>query len=279
MTSMPHFQKTRRARRDTATRRRRRRPDRARAMRRGSSTPSSPRPDTDAGVLRVATSVRERIREVDETLEHLRAAVDCCVDVAKGAEKATPGSASVLRPRIEALCELKREKLATMDALKALEREYGTSRSKQSEREDGDGDSFDFEAYLDRKTKYYMASRPKELEFVIEFDKAVEKARGGEGEDMVMEDDGADGLRNEKCPMTMRRIEDLDDPVEDNRGFVYERAAIVQYIGRAKSKECPVAGTQHTVTVAELKPSRMAKKMKQRAAGVGSIRAGEFVSP
>lgn len=228
-----------------------------------------------ARALRVAATVRERVREMQDALEQLDATADACANAALDVERERAGASRDLRVRVERLCELKREKLAAMDALKALEREYEAEA-------DGNG-SFDFDGYLDRKTKGYAASRAKELGYLIAFDGAVKKAANGGADadaDLVMEDDGGDGPRNAKCPITARPVEEMDDPVEDERGFVYEREAIVQYIGKSKSKDCPVAGTNHKVTVSELKPSRAAKKLKQRAAGLGDAYGGEtLISP
>jgi len=75
-------------------------------------------------------------------------------------------------------------------------------------------------------------------------------------------------------------VEKLQEAVEDAQGFVYEREAIVQYIGKKKHVQCPVSGTGHNVTLAELKPSRAAAKLKQRAAyQTGWSTDAHFVSP
>lgn len=239
-------------------------------MRDGSSDDSA-----RARALRVAAVVRERVRELQDALEQLDATADACANAALDAERERAGASSELRVRVERLCALRREKLAGMDALKALEREYEEDDASARA-------SFDFDGYLDRNTKSYVASRAKELDYLIAFDAAVKKASMGGMDadaDLVMEDDGGDGPRNAKCPLTMKPVEEMEDPVEDARGFVYEREAIVQYIGKSKSTACPVAGTNHKVTVSELKPSRAAKKFKQRAAGLGDAYAGTLISP
>jgi hypothetical protein len=66
---------------------------------------------------------------------------------------------------------------------------------------------------------------------------------------------------------------DLDDPVEDQKGFVYEGAAIRADITRNRGRiECPMAGASHWVTAADLKPCRRILRMqkhRQRHPGAG----------
>lgn len=64
------------------------------------------------------------------------------------------------------------------------------------------------------------------------------------------------GIRNQRCPISGKDIGDLDDPVRDSKGYIYERIAIEGYLsqgrGRHISKRCPVAGANHMVAVADL---------------------------
>jgi hypothetical protein len=66
---------------------------------------------------------------------------------------------------------------------------------------------------------------------------------------------------------------DLDDPVEDQKGFVYEGAAIRADITRNRGRiECPMAGASHWVTAADLKPCKRIlrlQKHRQRHPGAG----------
>jgi len=64
---------------------------------------------------------------------------------------------------------------------------------------------------------------------------------------------------------------DLQEPVQDKLGFVYEKSAIVEYInkrsqGNRRPCPCPVAGTSHTVTVAELRVCAGVVAEKKKAA-------------
>jgi hypothetical protein len=53
----------------------------------------------------------------------------------------------------------------------------------------------------------------------------------------------------------------------------------MRYIGSKKSVDCPEAGTRHKVSKADLKPSRTALKMKQRAEGLDEDDSGQLLSP
>lgn len=59
------------------------------------------------------------------------------------------------------------------------------------------------------------------------------------------------------CPV---QIAELDNPVEDQKGFIYERSAIVAAINQAQQAdhcnwvECPLPGVSHAVMLHHLKP-------------------------
>ena len=221
--------------------------------------------------VRLAASVEARIDETRESIEHVRIACEAATEAARIAERDARGSSKALRAKVEALCELKREKLARVDALEALRREYECAATTE----------FNFEEYLTKKTKHYASKRRQELEYLIAFDEAV---RGVDGDDLdadlvLDEEDGTAGARNAKCPLTAKRIEAIDEPVEDKMGFIYEKDAIMRYIGSKKSVDCPEAGTRHKVSKADLKPSRTALKMKQRAEGLDEDDSGQLLSP
>eukprot|EP00882_Tetradesmus_deserticola_P014440 GHRQ01015356.1.p4 GENE.GHRQ01015356.1~~GHRQ01015356.1.p4 ORF type:complete len:146 (+),score=59.33 GHRQ01015356.1:1157-1594(+) len=80
--------------------------------------------------------------------------------------------------------------------------------------------------------------------------------------------------KNEKCPYTMKLLIDLEEPVEDHKGFVYEAAAITDNIKRSGIGhiECPVAGASHWIRLTDLKECRRVKRMqkhRQRYPGAG----------
>jgi hypothetical protein len=124
------------------------------------------------------------------------------------------------------------------------------------------------------------------------FDEAAAAAGPPEDErvddDIEIEGGAGGGARNARCPITSRPITELEDPVADALGFVYERAAVEDYIARrlaapprapgrargpAGTVPCPVANTMHAVSAAELKSARaLVAAARRAAAGAGSRR-------
>ena len=222
-------------------------------------------------------TIDERCEEIRESLEHIRAACECAAEAARNAAGGAPEACAQLRGKVDRMCDVRREKLAQMDALKALARDYVVAG--EDAEDEASEEKFDFEGYLEKKTKYYLTQRAKDMEYVIAFDKAASggETTMGEDEDLILDENATATVKNAKCPISAKRIEDIDDPVEDLMGFVYERVRIEEYIGRAASKECPVVGTSHRVSKKDLKPSRNAIRMKQRAQG--RITSSELISP
>lgn len=73
---------------------------------------------------------------------------------------------------------------------------------------------------------------------------------------------------------------ELDQPVMDLVGFVYDKAAILQHIkrmqhvpGGRQSVQCPVAGTAHRITEAELRPATAVLAAKARGGPRGGTAA------
>ncbi|KAJ9506647.1 hypothetical protein QJQ45_003731 [Haematococcus lacustris] len=87
---------------------------------------------------------------------------------------------------------------------------------------------------------------------------------GLEDDDCVMD---ASGLLNVVCPITMKPVLELKEPVEDPAGYVYEKEAVMAMIRRSRlpTLPCPVAGTSHTISAAGLKPSRRIVRERRKA--------------
>jgi len=180
------------ARRGEATRRREKNDGRTREVMVGSSSATTS----------VVREVRARIEDVREAEASLREVVDACVEAAMtlrltltttttttGVGEGGETAMKTLRAEVEKLCALRRMKLAQIEALKALEREY----------EGGDGtrgtatsSAFDFAGYLERKTFEYAAKIPLNVEYLNAFDAALKKKSQvlNADEDLVMEDAG-----------------------------------------------------------------------------------------
>ncbi|KAL3150224.1 hypothetical protein ABBQ32_000083 [Trebouxia sp. C0010 RCD-2024] len=59
---------------------------------------------------------------------------------------------------------------------------------------------------------------------------------------------------NAFCPLSGKPLMEIEDPVEDAKGYVYERHDVVFYIkSNHGSVKCPSTATQHMITIPELK--------------------------
>jgi hypothetical protein len=74
------------------------------------------------------------------------------------------------------------------------------------------------------------------------------------------------------------QLVDLDEPMEDHLGFVYEKKAVMEAFQHAfrteysQFIECPVPGVNHTIFMNQLKPVN--KRRLQRLARVRQQQAG-----
>lgn len=99
----------------------------------------------------------------------------------------------------------------------------------------------------------------------------------GEGEGDIWVASQAELAPNERCPISFKFLLDLQDPVQDKKGFVYERASILAYIrdkGRNGAVDSPQAGTSHKVAAADLQPATKVIRGKKRAAQMKKAAAG-----
>jgi hypothetical protein len=81
--------------------------------------------------------------------------------------------------------------------------------------------------------------------------------------------------KNARCPYTFKQLLDILEPVEDGRGFVYEKEAVMNALKKNNNRiPCAVAGTAHFVTAKDLHPARAVLAEQKRAAkGRGRLRA------
>lgn len=67
------------------------------------------------------------------------------------------------------------------------------------------------------------------------------------------------------CAFVAVQLVDLESPVEDDKGFVYEGSAIRTAITRGGGViECPVAGASHMVRLTNIKPSRRVLRLQKQ---------------
>jgi len=92
-----------------------------------------------------------------------------------------------------------------------------------------------------------------------------QEAAEDEDEDLVMER-GNDLAPNRTCPLCQKELLFLDEPVEDSKGFVYEKKDIVDFISRPTFNGlAPISGADHSLSLANLKPARKVLKAQRKA--------------
>ncbi|KXZ48997.1 hypothetical protein GPECTOR_24g287 [Gonium pectorale] len=147
-------------------------------------------------------------------------------------------------------------------------------------------DETDFRALLDQSLKASLEQRPynprtdpKLAEFIAALGGEAGSGDGegngdGEGGDdmdddlqVVNEDGGRDWL-NKKCPLSMVPAIDLRDPVKDSKGYVYERAVVMEYLRRHATigggAKHPVAGVREPLVATELVEATEVVREKRR---------------
>ena len=134
-------------------------------------------------------------------------------------------------------------------------------------------EAYPFEEKMRDLMKRNRATAKEEVKMVEEkFEKMVANARGEDnGEGFIITDEhgnattgGIGGsILNTKCPLTGIELKDLQEPVEDAVGIVYEKAQMLTFLGREGRKKCPEALRNHVVTKEELKVSEKVMRMKR----------------
>ncbi len=76
-------------------------------------------------------------------------------------------------------------------------------------------------------------------------------------------------FKNAKCPLSLRDLVDLKEPVEDSHGFVYEREDLMRYMSQTRPDgrgryPCPEAASGTTFTKEEIKPAEAVLRLRQR---------------
>lgn len=70
---------------------------------------------------------------------------------------------------------------------------------------------------------------------------------------------------NAQCPLTMRPLLEIENPVADQKGYVYEKDAVEQYIRQNRgSIKCPATATSHMITIQDLKKAIKVLKMQRK---------------
>jgi hypothetical protein len=78
-------------------------------------------------------------------------------------------------------------------------------------------------------------------------------------DDIEIQGGGSIG-KNPKCPLTLVELIHLKEPVEDSKGFVYEKSALIDYIRKTSKGRgrvlAPIAEVNHYVSEKEIRPAQ-----------------------
>ena len=70
--------------------------------------------------------------------------------------------------------------------------------------------------------------------------------------------DGSNAFKNEHCPVTNLPVLELENPVEDEAGFIYERDAVCQILDKERNQRYKFfIGSSHVTIKENLKPARL----------------------
>jgi E3 SUMO-protein ligase NSE2 len=158
------------------------------------------------------------------------------------------------------------------------------------------GETTNFKALLENQTSTLLEAAnnkyaPSNDPLWQQFEEAVAGV-DEQNEEQIDDDIAIEGglstsvARNAKCPITMKVVLELEDPVEDEVGYVYDRQAIVQMLKNAGPRgiKCPEAGTNHRVTEGRLRPAtkvlaaqRKAAKAARRGAKLAKANGASFI--
>lgn len=172
-------------------------------------------------------------------------------------------SSQELRNKLKAMLEKQADLKAHVKALGELEQSYKCTL-----------DSFDFAGFLKDKTAQLRHGVTVEQGMLDDFDKAVWEVKNkdvpipGGDEDVILTSQALQ--TNSRCPMSAKPVDQLEEPVMDQKGYVYEKKLIEQFI-RAKGGRvpCPQAGAGHVITLNDLKPARHIERARKRAKYTG----------
>lgn len=114
---------------------------------------------------------------------------------------------------------------------------------------------------------------PEQSSDCREFDEATGASNKAGDEDEEEDLEGEVAIDKLKCPITLKPVLELKEPVQDSKGYIYEKSGIQAMFEQARkgnphrwngSIHCPYQGTRHHITLAELKPSAQVERARKR---------------
>lgn len=105
----------------------------------------------------------------------------------------------------------------------------------------------------------------------LEIEDESAQQQDGDDDEVQMGGSNTGAAPNATCPLSLKPILELEDPVEDQKGYVYERENIEGYIRESRgSVSCPAAATSHFVTMATLKKANKVIRLQKKAQRLGT---------
>lgn len=172
-----------------------------------------------------------------------------------------------LRLLLKDALEVARERKAHETSLQQTAREIESSEASL--------DTRDFKQLLETKRNHILENQQYNWEDSMEvgqFDESVITATGGDDseEEVVVQVNADDVAPNRNCPCSLKPVLELEDPVEDDQGIVYDRQSIESYIrsqARASQRNnvrCPLAGSTHTLSLDSLRTAQKVLRAQKR---------------
>jgi len=174
---------------------------------------------SDTDMLRVIVEKRNQLKDLAQT----------CIDLED------PDKVARFRELFKELLSMEHEVNMHTQALQTMKGTYQPAN-----------ESSDFKGLLDKKIKALLQSHRFEPEAANELKDFDAGTGGGVAADDDVVEDGAGDLPYDRCPLTGKSVFDLEDPVADQKGVIYEKAVVVDYIKKklraGHDAVCPVAG-------------------------------------
>eukprot|EP01024_Parvocaulis_polyphysoides_P048583 TRINITY_DN4639_c2_g5_i1.p1 TRINITY_DN4639_c2_g5~~TRINITY_DN4639_c2_g5_i1.p1 ORF type:complete len:262 (-),score=42.84 TRINITY_DN4639_c2_g5_i1:277-1062(-) len=239
-------------------------------------------------VLLEINTIRNKVGSVNTNIENIVQNVfSGCAETLGILEK--PELVYAMKPHLQKLIQIQNDATAYRQALSSIRPGGQPGYNPTAE------NPTDFEGLINERKQQHLNriqrnQRVEDHEYYARILQAagIDADGSGEGQDQQQEDDdivietGKNVAPNAKCPLTGIDIFELDNPVEDSKGYVYQSEAIIKAISQQREKQlkCPVAGTSHFIrentlkrankVIFEQKKRRLGRNQNDQNAGEGT---------
>lgn len=209
-------------------------------------------------------------RRINEQLDKIKDAIDTLGRAAAIASKVgSQEDRDQAREAAERLVEDHRELKYALDAMVYLASK-GNRRPYRIT-----GDETDFQKLIEDTVVHLKAEerRPFKIEDhplmkVFLSNAADDEAIETIADDIQVETTKTSGFKNDKCPLSLRDVMDLKEPVQDNMGFIYEKEDLETYMKQVRGRNgrfpCPVAASGTSFSREEIKPAEAVLRLQRQ---------------